>query len=191
MSAAAVKQVTVLGSTGSIGVSTLDVIGRHPERFDVFALTGNTNVKRLIEQVRHFEPRYAVLRDAQAASQLQQLVSDSGLKTQVLAGEDALAQVAADAEVDYVMAAIVGAAGLLPTLAGVRAGKRILLANKEALVMCGALFMDAVKRSGAELLPIDSEHNAIFQCLPSRHCDGLEPIGVRRIILTASGGHLA
>ena len=106
----------------------------------------------------------------------------------MLAGEDALAQVAADAEVDYVMAAIVGAAGLLPTLAGVRAGKRILLANKEALVMCGALFMDAVKRSGAELLPIDSEHNAIFQCLPSRHCDGLEPIGVRRIILTASGG---
>lgn len=183
-----VKQVTVLGSTGSIGVSTLDVIARHPDDFRVFALTANTNVGVLAEQVRRFQPRYAVLRDESAALELQQLLHSESIGTEVLAGEEALAQVAADDDVDYVMAAIVGAAGLLPTLAGVHAGKRILLANKEALVMCGALFMDAVKHSGAELLPIDSEHNAIYQCLPAQHRNGLEPIGVRRIVLTASGG---
>ena len=184
----AFKQVTVLGSTGSIGVSTLDVVARHPDDFRVFALTANTNVEVLAEQVRRFQPRYAVLRDASAAYRLQQLLHGESLSTEILSGEEALAQVAADPEVDYVMAAIVGAAGLLPTLAGVRAGKRILLANKEALVMCGALFMDAVKHSGAELLPIDSEHNAIYQCLPPSHRDGLDAIGVRRIVLTASGG---
>lgn len=183
-----VKQVTILGSTGSIGVSTLDVIARHPDDFRVFALTANTNVGVLAEQVRRFQPRYAVLRDESAALQLQQLFRGESIDTEVLSGEQALAQVAADDDVDYVMAAIVGAAGLLPTLAGVHAGKRILLANKEALVMCGALFMNAVKRSGAELLPIDSEHNAIYQCLPAQHRNGLEPIGVRRIVLTASGG---
>lgn len=184
----AVKQLTVLGSTGSIGVSTLDVVARHAEQFKIFALTANNNVERMAQQVRDFSPRYAVMRDSAAAHQLRQLIADSGLSTEVLSGEEALAQVAADADVDYVMAAIVGAAGLLPTLAAVRAGKRILLANKEALVMCGALFMQAVQDSGAELLPIDSEHNAIFQCMPSQHRNGLEPIGVRRIVLTASGG---
>ncbi|MEZ5523810.1 MAG: 1-deoxy-D-xylulose-5-phosphate reductoisomerase [Pseudomonadales bacterium] len=185
---AAVKQVTVLGSTGSIGVSTLDVIARHPEDFKVFALTANTNVEGLAEQVRRFNPRYAVLRDHAAAQQLQQLLRGEAIDTEVLAGDEALAQVAADGQVDYVMAAIVGAAGLLPTLAAVNAGKRTLLANKEALVMCGSLFMEAVQRSGAELLPIDSEHNAVYQCLPAQHRDGLAPIGVRRVILTASGG---
>jgi 1-deoxy-D-xylulose-5-phosphate reductoisomerase len=185
---AAVKQVTVLGSTGSIGVSTLDVIARHPEDFQVFALTANTNVEGLAEQVRRFNPRYAVLRDHAAAQQLQQLLRGEAIDTEVLAGDEALAQVAADGQVDYVMAAIVGAAGLLPTLAAVNAGKRTLLANKEALVMCGSLFMEAVQRSGAELLPIDSEHNAVYQCLPAQHRDGLAPIGVRRVILTASGG---
>lgn len=183
-----VKQVTVLGSTGSIGVSTLDVIAQHSNNFRVFALTANTNVTALAEQVRRFQPRYAVLRDEPSALQLRQLLRSESIGTEVLAGEEALAQVAEDNDVDYVMAAIVGAAGLLPTLAGVHAGKRILLANKEALVMCGALFMDAVKYSGAELLPIDSEHNAIYQCLPVQHRDGLESTGVRRIILTASGG---
>lgn len=185
---AAVKQVTVLGSTGSIGVSTLDVIARHPEDFKVFALTANTNVEGLAEQVRRFNPRYAVLRDHAAAQQLQQLLRGEAIDTEVLAGDEALAQVAADGQVDYVMAAIVGAAGLLPTLAAVNAGKRTLLANKEALVMCGSLFMEAVQRNGAELLPIDSEHNAVYQCLPAQHRDGLAPIGVRRVILTASGG---
>jgi len=182
-----VKQITVLGSTGSIGVSTLDVVARHPSQFKVFALTANTNVERMAQQIRDFSPRYAVMQDADAAVQLRQQLS-IGSKTEVLTGESALAQVAADSETDYVMAAIVGAAGLLPTLAAVRASKRILLANKEALVMCGALFMEAVQQSGAELLPIDSEHNAIFQCLPAQHRYGLEPIGVRRIVLTASGG---
>ena len=183
-----VKQITVLGSTGSIGVSTLDVVARHPQQFQIFALTANNNVEVMARQVREVSPRYAVMRDDVAANQLRQLLKDSGHKTEVLSGEAALAQVAEHSDVDYVMAAIVGAAGLLPTLAAVRAGKRILLANKEALVMCGALFMEAVQQSGAELLPIDSEHNAIYQCLPAQHRHGLEPIGVRRIILTASGG---
>ena len=139
-----IKQVTVLGSTGSIGVSTLDVIARHPDNFRVFALTANTNINALADQIRRFRPRYAVLRDKSAAQELHQLLKTESLGTEILAGESALAQVASDADVDYVMAAIVGAAGLLPTLAGVKAGKRILLANKEALVMCGALFMEAV-----------------------------------------------
>jgi len=183
-----VKQITVLGSTGSIGVSTLDVVARHPQQFQIFALTANSNVEGMARQVREVSPRYAVMRNEAAADQLRQLLKVSGHKTEVLGGEAALAQVAEHRDVDYVMAAIVGAAGLLPTLAAVRTGKRILLANKEALVMCGSLFMEAVKKSGAELLPIDSEHNAIFQCLPVQHRSGLEPIGVRRIILTASGG---
>lgn len=184
----AVKQITVLGSTGSIGVSTLDVVARYPDRFKIFALTANRNVERMAQQIRDFTPRYAVMSNVDAATQLRQLLADTHYKTEILAGETALAEVAAASDVDYVMAAIVGAAGLLPTLAAVRAGKRILLANKEALVMCGALFMEAVQQSGSELLPIDSEHNAIFQCLPAQHRDGLEPIGVRRIVLTASGG---
>jgi len=183
-----VKQITVLGSTGSIGVSTLDVVARHSDRFRIFALTANSNVGRMAQQIKDFAPRYAVMSNSEAATQLRELLAGTHNKTEILAGETALAQVAADSDVDFVMAAIVGAAGLLPTLAAVRAGKRILLANKEALVMCGALFMEAVQHSGAELLPIDSEHNAIFQCLPAQHRHGLEPIGVRRMVLTASGG---
>ena len=174
------KQVTILGSTGSIGVSTLDVIGRHPGHFSVFALCANKRVDIMLEQVLQFRPRYAVMRDEAAAEQLRNRLRDLGSETDVMAGESALVEVAGHAETDYVMAAIVGAAGLLPTLAAVRAGKRVLLANKEALVMSGALFMAAVRESGAELLPIDSEHNAIFQCMPADFSGGLETAGVVR-----------
>lgn len=181
------KQVTILGATGSIGLSTLDVIARHPGRFSVFALTANTQVERLYQQCRQHRPAYAVMVDTQAAEQLQQKLQQAGLETQVLAGIAGLIEVAAHAQTDYVMAAIVGAAGLQPTLAAARAGKRVLLANKEALVMSGKLFMDAVKQSGAELLPIDSEHNAIFQCLPAAGGD-VRKQGVKKILLTGSGG---
>ncbi|WP_111640327.1 1-deoxy-D-xylulose-5-phosphate reductoisomerase [Marinimicrobium alkaliphilum] len=186
------QQVSILGSTGSIGVSTLDVLARHPERYCVYALAANTQWSLLAEQVMRFAPRYAVLRDAQAAEQLREHLRARGCETQVLAGEEALAEVASASEVDTVMAAIVGAAGLLPTLAAVKAGKKVLLANKEALVMAGGLFMRSVVECGATLLPIDSEHNAIFQCLPNHQPDylraGLTASGVRKILLTASGG---
>ncbi len=175
--------ITILGSTGSIGVSTLDVIARHPERFAVFALTARRNVQRLLEQCLQFAPRYAVMVDEIAARELAWQLRQAGSHTEVLAGQSALEQVAAHCEADYVMAAIVGAAGLLPSLAAARAGKRVMLANKEALVMSGQLFMEAVRENGAELLPIDSEHNAIFQCLPPSGYQGVE-----RILLTASGG---
>ncbi|MEO1765689.1 1-deoxy-D-xylulose-5-phosphate reductoisomerase [Thiobacter aerophilum] len=181
------RRLTILGSTGSIGTSTLDVVARHPDRFQAFALTAQAQWQRLMEQCRRFRPVYAVLTDRQAAEALAQALREEDLPTQVLAGEAALAQVASAPEVDTVMAAIVGAAGLVPTLAAAQAGKRILLANKEALVMSGALFMEAVKANGAELLPIDSEHNAVFQCLPGDG-RGLAARGVRRILLTASGG---
>ncbi len=181
------RQVTVLGATGSIGLSTLDVIRRHPDRFAVHALTANTNVEEMARLCREFLPRVAVMADADSAERLQRLLGGDR-ETSVLAGEQGLCQVAEAPDTDTVMAAIVGGAGLPPTLAAVRAGKRVLLANKEALVMSGQLFMDAVTESGAELLPIDSEHNAIFQCLPvARHRD-LGVDGVRRILLTASGG---
>lgn len=182
------KQITLLGATGSIGVNTLDVISRHPDRFSVFALTANTQVERLFEQCRQHEPVYAVMVNTNAAEQLQQKLHQSGLETQVLSGVEGLVAVAAHAQADYVMAAIVGAAGLQPTLAAARAGKRVLLANKEALVMSGKLFMDAVKQNDAELLPIDSEHNAIFQCLPGKPAGNMHALGVRRILLTGSGG---
>jgi 1-deoxy-D-xylulose-5-phosphate reductoisomerase len=182
------QRITVLGSTGSIGISTLDVVSRHPERFEVFALTANRQVARLLEQCLAFRPRYAVLLDEAAARELASGLRATGGATEVLAGLPALERVAADPEVGLVMAAIVGAAGLRPTLAAARAGKRVLLANKETLVMAGALFMDAVARHGAELLPIDSEHNAIFQVLPPRFRGDLSRAGVRRILLTASGG---
>ncbi|WP_341706555.1 1-deoxy-D-xylulose-5-phosphate reductoisomerase [Halopseudomonas sp.] len=182
------QQVTVLGATGSIGVSTLDVIARHPERYQVFALTGYSRMSVLAAQCRQHRPRYAVVADEVQADVLQAELSAEGVDTEVLFGEAALAQVASDAGVDVVMAAIVGAAGLRPTLAAVEAGKRVLLANKEALVMSGALFMSAVQASGAQLLPIDSEHNAIFQCMPGHFSSGLGKVGVRRILLTASGG---
>lgn len=183
-----VQQVTVLGATGSIGLSTLDVIARHPGLFKVFALSGFTRLDELLKLCVRHQPRYAVVPTFEAAGRLQAALIGAGLGTRVLLGEDGLCEVAAHPEVDAVMAAIVGAAGLRPTLAAVEAGKKVLLANKEALVMSGALFMEAVRRSGALLLPIDSEHNAIFQCLPGDFSRGLGAVGVRRILLTASGG---
>ncbi|WP_216638459.1 1-deoxy-D-xylulose-5-phosphate reductoisomerase [Endozoicomonas arenosclerae] len=182
------QQVCVLGSTGSIGKSTLDVIARNSERYRVRSLVACRSHDAMLEQVRTFQPDFAVMSDPAVADQLRVSVKEAGLKTEVLGGTRSVAQVAADSEVDVVMAAIVGAAGLLPTLAAVKSGKKVLLANKEALVMTGALFMDSVKESGAQLLPIDSEHNAIFQCLPHGYRDGLGKVGVRRILLTASGG---
>ncbi|MFU2327535.1 1-deoxy-D-xylulose-5-phosphate reductoisomerase [Pseudomonas sp. NFX98] len=182
------QQITVLGATGSIGLSTLDVIARHPDRYQVFALSGFTRLSELLALCVRHVPRFAVVPEAGAARALQDELSAAGLSTRVLVGEEGLCQVAADPEVDAVMAAIVGAAGLRPTLAAVEAGKKILLANKEALVMSGALFMQAVRKSGSVLLPIDSEHNAIFQCMPRDFARGLGAVGVRRILLTASGG---
>ncbi|WP_439133899.1 1-deoxy-D-xylulose-5-phosphate reductoisomerase [Pseudomaricurvus sp.] len=181
------QNLTVLGSTGSIGVSTLDVVSRHPERYSVYALTANTQAENLAEQCLRYHPRFAVMRDEQAAEQLEGLLRAAQCETEVLAGESGLVQVSAAAEVDVLMAAIVGSAGLEPTLAGVQAGKKVLLANKESLVMAGGLFMAAVRDSGATLLPIDSEHNAIFQCLPMSY-QGIEAAGIRRILLTGSGG---
>ncbi|MFJ2367425.1 1-deoxy-D-xylulose-5-phosphate reductoisomerase [Pseudomonas sp. NPDC087697] len=182
------QQITVLGATGSIGLSTLDVIARHPERYQVFALSGYSRLNELLALCVRHEPRFAVVPEPVAARRLQDDLRAAGLSTRVLVGEEGLCQVASDAEVDAVMAAIVGAAGLRPTLAAVEAGKKILLANKEALVMSGALFMQAVHKSGSVLLPIDSEHNAIFQCMPADFSRGLGAVGVRRILLTASGG---
>lgn len=182
------QHITILGSTGSIGTSTLDVVARHPDRFSIVALTANSRVDLLFRQCQQFKPGFAVMLDEAAAIQLRQRVREAGLGTEVLSGMAALEQVAVLAEVDAVMAAIVGAAGLRPTLAAARAGKRILLANKETLVMAGNVFMDAVRASGATLLPIDSEHNAIFQALPRGYDGNLAASGVRRILLTASGG---
>ena len=187
-----IQQITVLGATGSIGVSTLDVLVRHPERYAVFALTADRKWQILATQCLEHNPRYAVLNDETSALALAQELRRQGCKTEVLQGADALAQVASHDDVHVVMAAIVGAAGLLPTLAAVKAGKKVLLANKEALVMAGGLFTRAVAEHGATLLPIDSEHNAIFQCLPNHRAnylaDGLQSSGVRKILLTASGG---
>jgi 1-deoxy-D-xylulose-5-phosphate reductoisomerase len=181
-------RVSLLGATGSIGASTLDVIARHPDRFEVVALAANRDADKLAALCRRYRPRLAALRDADAARALEQALGSAGLPTQVLAGEAGLCAVAAMPEADTVLAAIVGGAGLGPTLAAARAGKRILLANKEALVIGGAAFMTAVADGGATLLPIDSEHNAIFQCLPPRHARDPAAAGVRRILLTASGG---
>ncbi|WP_339430547.1 MULTISPECIES: 1-deoxy-D-xylulose-5-phosphate reductoisomerase [unclassified Pseudomonas] len=182
------QQITVLGATGSIGLSTLDVIARHPERYQVFALSGFTRLSELLALCMRHVPQFAVVPQVAAARGLQDDLRAAGLSTRVLVGEEGLCQVASAPEVDAVMAAIVGAAGLRPTLAAVVAGKKILLANKEALVMSGALFMQAVRQSGSVLLPIDSEHNAIFQCMPLDFARGLSAVGVRRILLTASGG---
>jgi 1-deoxy-D-xylulose-5-phosphate reductoisomerase len=177
-----------LGATGSIGLSTLDVIARHPERYQVFALSGFSRLSELLALCVRHVPQFAVVPEGAAARGLQDDLRAAGLPTRVLVGEEGLCQVASAPEVDAVMAAIVGAAGLRPTLAAVEAGKKILLANKEALVMSGALFMQAVRKSGSVLLPIDSEHNAIFQCMPADFARGLSSVGVRRILLTASGG---
>jgi 1-deoxy-D-xylulose-5-phosphate reductoisomerase len=182
------QTLTILGSTGSIGTSTLDVVARHPDRFQVFALTAYRQAELLFKQCVQFQPKFAVLLDELAVVELRRRVREAGLITEVLSGVDALEQVCIASEVDAVMAAIVGAAGLRPTLAAAQAGKKILLANKETLVMAGNVFMDAVRASGAPLLPIDSEHNAIFQALPRGYNGDKHANGVRRILLTASGG---
>jgi 1-deoxy-D-xylulose-5-phosphate reductoisomerase len=185
--------VTILGATGSIGMSTLDVIARHPQRYRVVALSANKQVDRLLEQCRAFAPEYVVLAEDHAAEKMQRLLGDAGLDVTVLSGVEGLETIAALPQVQQVMAAIVGAAGLRPTLAAAGAGKRILLANKEALVMSGKIFMDAVADNNAELLPIDSEHNAIFQSMPgdyscSQAAGEFSALGVQKILLTASGG---
>jgi 1-deoxy-D-xylulose-5-phosphate reductoisomerase len=182
------QKLVVLGATGSIGVNTLDVVARHPDRFEVLALTANRQVEGLFEQCRRFRPRYAVLQSEEGAERLAGLLHRAACDTTVLAGLDATEEVACHPDADTVMAAIVGAAGLRPTLAAVQAGKKVLLANKEALVMAGPVFMREVAQSGAVLLPIDSEHNAVFQSLQNDYSCSLEKKGVRRILLTASGG---
>lgn len=187
------RKLTILGATGSIGASTLKVVAENKEQFEVFALAAGRNVAKMRSLCETWRPTYAVMATADAAQELQVELSKANIATDVLYGEEAMCQVASCAEVDTVMAAIVGAAGLVPTMAAVKAGKRILLANKEALVMSGQLFIDAVEQYGAELLPVDSEHNAIFQCLPTEvqtkmgRCD-LAGAGVSQIILTGSGG---
>lgn len=182
------KGICILGSTGTIGVNTLDVIAHNKDKFHVVALTANQNTEKLFQQCLEIRPEYAVMVDENAAKQLRQLFKDADCNTEVLAGEKALEEVSQLSQVDYVMAAIVGAAGLLPNLAAAKAGKRVMLANKESLVMSGQLFMDAIHENGAELLPIDSEHNAIFQSMPAL-INGLQlKKGVTKILLTASGG---
>ena len=182
------QNITILGSTGTIGQQTLDVISRHANLYQVHALAANTNIDALLKQCLQFRPKFAVLLDEKAALDLRGKLKAHNSATQVLAGLSGLIQVSSDAAVDSVMAAIVGAAGLQPAMAAAHAGKRILLANKETLVMAGSLFMEAVKKGGATLLPIDSEHNAIFQVMPPRHLEHLADGGVKKIILTASGG---
>ncbi|CAG21296.1 1-deoxy-D-xylulose-5-phosphate reductoisomerase [Photobacterium profundum] len=187
------RKLTILGATGSIGSSTLAVAAQNPQLFEVVALAAGTNSQKMLELCRIWKPKYAAMASLQAAKELSVLLEKHEISTQVLAGDAGLCQVAALDEIDTVMAAIVGAAGLLPTMAGVKAGKRILLANKEALVMSGQMFIDACEQYGAELLPVDSEHNAIFQCLPADiqramgRCD-LEEYGISKILLTGSGG---
>ena len=190
--------IVVFGATGSVGISTLDVVARHPERFRVVALTAFSQVERMVELCKIHQPEYVVMVDSNAAELLHKALSQTGLSINVLSGQEGLEEVAILPQVEYVMAAIVGAAGLVPTLAAAKAGKRILLANKEALVMSGSIFMNAVREYNAQLLPIDSEHNAIFQCMPQsrlmsregvKHANGsLSDLGISRILLTASGG---
>jgi 1-deoxy-D-xylulose-5-phosphate reductoisomerase len=181
-------RVAVFGSTGSIGVSTLDVLARHPDRFSVAALAAATSHTRLFDQCLAHRPPVAVMQDPGAAAQLAAALKSAGVPTRVLSGTEALADLAASDQVDTVVAAIVGAAGLPSTLAAARAGKRVLIANKESLVLAGRLLVDAARASGAALVPIDSEHNAIFQCMPGNLQTGRPAAGVRRILLTASGG---
>ncbi|NDW20600.1 1-deoxy-D-xylulose-5-phosphate reductoisomerase [Alteromonas hispanica] len=183
------QTVTVLGATGSIGCNTLDVINRHPDKYRIFAITGNNQLKLLMEQANKCSPRYVVIADPLHYSAALELAKQYQVEAEILCGQQALEDVSSAPEVDSVMAAIVGAAGLLPTMAAVKAGKRVLLANKEALVMSGALFIDAANKSGAQILPIDSEHNAIFQCLPHNFTYGdLGNSGIEKILLTGSGG---
>lgn len=183
------QKVCILGATGSIGQSTLDVINRHPSQFSVFALTANRNIELLLAQAKLCQPEYVVVVDEDSYRQAKVLFSGAKLSCELLLGSKALEQVASSSEVDVVMAAIVGAAGLLPTLAAVKTGKKILLANKESLVMSGDLFIQTANRHKAQILPIDSEHNAIFQCLPTDYEYGnLAASGISKILLTGSGG---
>lgn len=197
MSQHKVLQVTLLGATGSIGASTLDVIARHPDRYEIYAITANTSVDVMNELCQQWMPRYAVMNDAGSASELSEKLQANNIATAVLSGEAGLLQVVEDTAVDCVVAAIVGAAGLVPTLAAAAAGKRVLLANKEALVMSGKLFMDTARDNNAILMPVDSEHNAIFQCMPDNLIENHSSVkmanrqansGIERILLTASGG---
>ncbi|MCW8942733.1 MAG: 1-deoxy-D-xylulose-5-phosphate reductoisomerase [Gammaproteobacteria bacterium] len=197
MSQHTVLQVTLLGATGSIGASTLDVIARHPDRYEIYAITANTSVDVMNELCQQWMPRYAVMNDAGSASELSEKLQANNIATVVLSGEAGLLQVVEDTAVDCVVAAIVGAAGLVPTLAAAAAGKRVLLANKEALVMSGKLFMDTARDNNAILMPVDSEHNAIFQCMPDNLIENHSSVkmanrhansGIERILLTASGG---
>mgnify|MGYP001039384936 CR=1 FL=1 len=181
------KGLCILGSTGSIGVNTLDVAARHPEKYKVIALSANSQVERLAEQCQQYQPEYAVMANEDSAEKLAEILKDKNPSVKVLSGISGLEKIASLEQVDYVMAAIVGAAGLKPTLAAARSGKRVLLANKEALVMSGQIFMDEVHKNNAELLPIDSEHNAIFQCMPENY-NGLTESGITKILLTGSGG---
>ena len=181
------QSITILGATGSIGRSTLDVIGQHPDKYSVFALTGQSQLKLLAQQSVEFNAKYAVVTDEASAKQLSQIINDLKGQTEVLFGEQALCDVASSSQVQMVMAAIVGAAGLLPTLSAVESSKKVLLANKESLVMAGSIFMHAVQQHSANLLPIDSEHNAIFQCLPSNNALDSQT-AVKKLILSASGG---
>jgi 1-deoxy-D-xylulose-5-phosphate reductoisomerase len=180
------QRITVLGSTGSIGTSTLDVVSRHPDRFEVFALSAATQVDLMLAQCAQFKPRYAVMASADHGHALAEKIKANGLPTQVLQAQEAIETIASHPDVDAVMAAIVGAAGLAPCLAAARAGKRLLLANKEALVVGGGLFMHTVREGGATLLPIDSEHSAIFQCLPEDPATWADRVD--SVLLTASGG---
>lgn len=181
------QNLTVLGATGSIGLSTLDVVARHPDRFSIYALAANQNVDKMLSLIEQFSPTVVVMQDADAATRLATMVAERGLVSQVESGLTSIEAVSSHPQVTTVVAAIVGAAGLRPTLSAVRAGKRVLLANKESLVMAGKLFMDAVAEFNAQLLPVDSEHNAIFQCM-SGPFKGLENAGVEKILLTGSGG---
>lgn len=187
------QNLVILGSTGSIGTSTLSVVEHNPEKYHAFALVGGRNVDLMVEQCMKFQPAFAALDDESAAKNLREKLTALGSKTQVLSGQKAICELAAHEQADQVMAAIVGAAGLLPTLSAVESGKRVLLANKESLVTCGQLFIDAVKKHGAQLLPVDSEHNAIFQSLPPEaqqkigFCP-LKDLGISKIVLTGSGG---
>ncbi|AZI14683.1 1-deoxy-D-xylulose-5-phosphate reductoisomerase [Avibacterium paragallinarum] len=187
------QKLVILGSTGSIGTSTLSVIEQNPEQYQAFALVGGRNVELMLAQCVKFQPTFAALDDENAAKKLKQELTALGIQTQVLSGQKAICELAAHPEADQVMAAIVGAAGLLPTLSAVQAGKRVLLANKESLVTCGQLFIDAVKKHQAQLLPVDSEHNAIFQSLPPQAQEQigfcpLQELGISKIVLTGSGG---
>ncbi|WED21178.1 1-deoxy-D-xylulose-5-phosphate reductoisomerase [Vibrio sp. JC009] len=187
------RKITILGATGSIGTSTLKVVAENPDKFEVTALAAGTNVSQMVQLCLTWRPKYAAMADKAAAYELEKQLKSLNISTEVVAGVEGMCHIASLKEVDMVMAAIVGAAGLLPTMAAVKAGKRVLLANKEALVMSGQLFIDAVEEYGAELLPVDSEHNAIFQCLPESiqtslgSCD-LQANGIETILLTGSGG---